>query len=61
MEQELLDSRRVNELRKLKSLIEWDLPNINNEALKAWKMSQLNSIRKELDALTVRIENNLGG
>ncbi|MBW2972699.1 hypothetical protein KY359_06710 [Candidatus Woesearchaeota archaeon] len=41
----------IEELRKRISLLQWDIPNIQNNELKARKEAELLKLRAELDTL----------
>lgn len=52
---------RADELKRFISIVEWDLPHIQNESLKAIKEEQLIQYKRELEGLLVVKSGIIGG
>ncbi|MBU0758187.1 MAG: hypothetical protein KKF44_09020 [Nanoarchaeota archaeon] len=46
-----LNQARINELKKMIKVLEWDLVNIKNPEIRAIKLSKLDKIKKEMEKL----------
>ena len=57
MKSGFLDNSSIAELRKAISIMEWDMPNIRNDNLRAMKEFKLAQCKKELGMLLLKKNN----